>query len=113
VSSQIQLLATGLGRCRALIEQIDAFAPDNAARLVGIAIIELFTDIVRTRPSADQIFRLINGRRVKAGLELQTWRDWEAGTRRMGRGDWTLFQVRTGLLPIEIIMQEDWGGTTD
>jgi DNA-binding transcriptional regulator YiaG len=41
----------------------------------------------------------------------QSWRDWEAGDRWMGPGDWALFQVRTGLIPIETIMEEDWRGT--
>lgn len=34
----------------------------------------------------------------------QAWQDWESGTRRMGPGDWTLFRVRTRLLPVEAIM---------
>jgi hypothetical protein len=49
VLSPMQLFSDSL-RLKALIDQIDAFAPDNAARLVGIAIIELLTDLVRTTP---------------------------------------------------------------
>jgi hypothetical protein len=61
VLSPMQKLAIRCGR-RVFIEQIDAFAPDNAARLVGIAIIELFTDFLRATPVADQILGLVNGR---------------------------------------------------
>lgn len=63
--SPMQLLAIRCGRM-ALIAQIGAFAPDNAARLVGIAIVELFSDFVRVTPAADQILGLVNGRLAKA-----------------------------------------------
>lgn len=33
------------------------------------------------------------------------WLEWEAGTRWMGPGDWVLFRVRTGLLPISAIIE--------
>ncbi len=65
----MQLLAIRCGRM-ALIAQIGAFAPDNAARLVGIAIVELFSDFVRVTPAADPILGLVNGRLAKAELEL-------------------------------------------
>lgn len=42
----------------------------------------------------------------------QAWRDWEAGVRQMGPGDWMLFKVRTGLAPMSSIMEEDWRGAS-
>jgi hypothetical protein len=69
VLSPMQLLAIRCAR-KALIAQIDVLAPDKAARLVGIAIIELFTEFVSITLAADQILDLVDGRLATAGLDL-------------------------------------------